>query len=328
MMEEKELTYKNIMKEGYRINNIKEGRRVQNMNSDMKTERETLGSYYTKSFYRFGSFLFSFIFLLFFSFASSLILFSCAKKIPEAELKAAKEAIEKARSLGADKTDEFKLAQKYYDEAQKHVEEKKYDDARTKAIISKEFAELAIEKWEKMKREMEKKKEEEEGEGKVKIVEEEPEFYRPKLPFPSEIKGINPDDIEGTSTLGRGYVLKQFKKVYFEFDSYSLTDEAKRAIEHNAEIAKKILAENPNITLLIEGHCDERGSNEYNLELGWKRAQSIKRYLVLLGIPEDRIQTVSFGEEFPEAPCPPPQCRDEEKWRKNRRGVFVITVRE
>ena len=265
--------------------------------------------------------------LLFLFAGTSTLLFSCAKKPPEAELKAAKEAIEKARAKGADKVDEFKIAEKYYSEAEELSEEGKYDEARTKAIVSKEFAELAIKKWEELKKKMAEERRKKAEEEKLELVEETPKFEKPALPPPVEIKGISPEDIEGTSTLGRGYLIKQFKKVYFEFDSYSLTDEAKRAIEQNAEVAKKILSENPNVVLLIEGHCDERGSNEYNLELGWKRAQAIKRYLIMLGLPEDRVQTVSFGEEFPEAPCPPPQCHDEEKWRKNRRGVFVITVK-
>ena len=245
------------------------------------------------------------------------VFFSCAKKIPQAELDAAKEALERAKKIGADKLEEYKTAEKYYNDALTLVQAKKYDDARVKAIVSKEFAEAAIKKWEELMRRP--------PEEKVEIVEQEPEFRRPNLP---RLKGVKEEDIAGLSTLGRGYVLKGLKKVYFDFDSYALREDAREAIKENFNIIKPILDENPEAALLIEGHCDERGTNEYNLELGWKRANAVKRYLIMLGIPEDRIQTVSFGEEFPEDPCPPPQCNDESKWRLNRRAVFVITTKE
>ncbi|MFZ8803268.1 MAG: OmpA family protein [Candidatus Calescibacterium sp.] len=245
------------------------------------------------------------------------VFFSCAKRIPQAELDAAKEALERAKKIGADKLEEYKIAEKYYNDALTLVQVKKYDDARVKAIVSKEFAEAAIKKWEELMRRP--------SEEKVEIVEQEPEFRRPNLP---RLKGVKEEDIAGLSTLGRGYILKGLKKVYFDFDSYSLREDAKEAIKENFNIIKPILDENPEAAILIEGHCDERGTNEYNLELGWKRANAVKRYLIMLGIPEDRIQTVSFGEEFPEAPCPPPQCNDESKWRLNRRAVFVITTKE
>lgn len=245
------------------------------------------------------------------------VFFSCAKKIPQAELDAAKEALERAKKIGADKLEEYKIAEKYYNDALTLVQAKKYDDARVKAIVSKEFAEAAIKKWEELSRRP--------PEERVEIVEQELEFRRPNLP---RLKGVKEEDIAGLSTLGRGYLLKGLKKVYFDFDSYALREDAKEAIKENFNIIKPILDENPEAALLIEGHCDERGTNEYNLELGWKRANAVKRYLIMLGIPEDRIQTVSFGEEFPEAPCPPPQCNDESKWRLNRRAVFVITIKE
>jgi outer membrane protein OmpA-like peptidoglycan-associated protein len=245
------------------------------------------------------------------------VFFSCAKKIPQAELDAAKEALERAKKIGADKLEEYKIAEKYYNDALTLVQAKKYDDARVKAIVSKEFAEAAIKKWEELMRRP--------PEERVEIVEQEPEFRRLNLP---RLKGVKEEDIVGLSTLGRGYLLKGLKKVYFDFDSYALREDAKEAIKENFNIIKPILDENPEAALLIEGHCDERGTNEYNLELGWKRANAVKRYLIMLGIPEDRIQTVSFGEEFPEAPCPPPQCNDESKWKLNRRAVFVITIKE
>ncbi len=74
--------------------------------------------------------------------------------------------------------------------------------------------------------------------------------------------------------------------------------------------------------ITIEGHCDERGTAEYNLALGERRALASRDYLVTLGIPGDRLRTVSYGKEFPFDPG-----RDEEAWQRNRRAHFVITAR-
>ncbi len=104
-------------------------------------------------------------------------------------------------------------------------------------------------------------------------------------------------------------------RVYFEFDKATLTPEAKRTIEKNAEILKA----HPEVTVVIEGHCDERGSTEYNLALGERRAESIKNYLVQLGISPDRLSTLSYGEERPLV-----EGHNEAAWAKNRRGEFVV----
>lgn len=253
-----------------------------------------------------------------------MIFIGCAKRIPRSELEAAKEALERARKIGATELEEYKIAENYLRQAEQLLEKKKYDDARTRALISKEFAELAIKKW----NEMAKQERTDEEERKVEIIETEPTLRPSRLPHPHQIKGINPEDIIGTSAFGRGYRLRNLQNVYFEFDSYNLTEEMKEIIKRNAEIISAILKENPELSILIEGHCDERGTNEYNLELGWKRSQAVKRVLMLLNIPEDKIQTVSYGEEFPEEPCEPPMCQDETRWSKNRRAIFVITVKD
>lgn len=103
--------------------------------------------------------------------------------------------------------------------------------------------------------------------------------------------------------------------IQFEFDRYDLAADAREILKANAEWLKK----NPAIRVQIEGHCDERGTNQYNLALGAKRAQAAKDYLVTLDISPDRLSTVSYGEEIP-------VCREQTEacWRKNRRGRFVI----
>jgi peptidoglycan-associated lipoprotein len=103
--------------------------------------------------------------------------------------------------------------------------------------------------------------------------------------------------------------------IHFEFDSAVLTPTAQDILRRKAEF----LRNNPGISIIIEGHCDERGTNEYNMALGERRAESVKAYLVNLGISSNRITTVSYGEERPLDPR-----SNEDAWRKNRRAQFVI----
>ncbi len=106
-----------------------------------------------------------------------------------------------------------------------------------------------------------------------------------------------------------------FKDIHFDFDKYDIRDEDKPTLKRIADW----LIEHPDVKLIIEGHCDERGTNEYNLGLGDKRASTTKQYLVTLGVSMDRIQTVSYGEERP-------LCTEhtEECWQLNRRAHFVV----
>ncbi len=107
-----------------------------------------------------------------------------------------------------------------------------------------------------------------------------------------------------------------FGIVYFDFDKYNLVDSAKRALEMNADVMKK----NASVMVLIEGHCDERGTVEYNLALGEKRAKSSADYLKNLGVAPGRIETISYGEERPAM-----QGSNEGAWAKNRRCEFRVT---
>ena len=107
-----------------------------------------------------------------------------------------------------------------------------------------------------------------------------------------------------------------FQPVFFFLDSFDVAGDAQKALTANAEILKKY----PSWVITIEGHCDERGTAEYNLALGEKRALAAKTYLVSLGIPADRLRTVSYGKEFPFDPG-----HDEDAWSKNRRAHFVVT---
>jgi peptidoglycan-associated lipoprotein len=105
------------------------------------------------------------------------------------------------------------------------------------------------------------------------------------------------------------------KEVYFDFDRSDLRPDARATLKANWEWLKA----NPSAQVQIEGHCDERGTTEYNLALGSRRAQSVKDYLVTLGSTAERLSTISYGEELP-------VCKEsnEECWQKNRRVRFVV----
>lgn len=102
--------------------------------------------------------------------------------------------------------------------------------------------------------------------------------------------------------------------IHFDYDKYNLMGKAISTLSENAEI----LMEHPDLEIAIQGHCDERGTDEYNLALGEKRAQSARDFLVNFGIAKSRISVISYGEEKPIDPG-----HDDEAWAKNRRAEFV-----
>jgi peptidoglycan-associated lipoprotein len=104
------------------------------------------------------------------------------------------------------------------------------------------------------------------------------------------------------------------RSIYYDFDMYNIRDEFQSIVETHA----KFLLEHRDLKVRVEGNCDERGSREYNLALGQRRADSVKRALTLLGVPARQIETVSFGAEKPRAPG-----HDEESWAENRRSDIV-----
>ena len=103
--------------------------------------------------------------------------------------------------------------------------------------------------------------------------------------------------------------------IYFEYDRYDLTPEAQALLKKKGTW----LRANPGVAVYIEGHCDERGTNEYNLALGDRRAEGAKAFLVDLGVASSRLTTISYGEERPKDPG-----NDEAAWAKNRRAHFVV----
>ena len=140
-----------------------------------------------------------------------------------------------------------------------------------------------------------------------------PEPAREPVSVPAEpvrddaIASASLDDLNKNSPL---------KPVYFELDSSELSPANQKALDDNAALLKRYT----NWAVTIEGHCDERGTAEYNLALGERRAIAARAYLVSLGIAADRLRTVSYGKEFPFDPG-----HDEAAFAKNRRAHFVIT---
>jgi peptidoglycan-associated lipoprotein len=105
---------------------------------------------------------------------------------------------------------------------------------------------------------------------------------------------------------------------YFDYDSSDIREDARSALTRDADSLKAILRDFPSNSIVVEGHCDERGSAEYNLGLGDRRATAAKEFLIQLGVPGDRLKTISYGKERP-------QCNDTNEgcWQKNRRAHFA-----
>ncbi|OGU08086.1 MAG: peptidoglycan-associated lipoprotein [Geobacteraceae bacterium GWC2_58_44] len=115
---------------------------------------------------------------------------------------------------------------------------------------------------------------------------------------------LQPNDLQG-----------ELQKIYFNFDSAALSEESRSALSKNAEF----LVKQPSLKVRVEGNCDERGSDDYNMALGERRAQAARDYLINLGVQPERLSIISYGEEKPADPG-----HDEAAWAKNRRDEFVI----
>jgi peptidoglycan-associated lipoprotein len=127
-----------------------------------------------------------------------------------------------------------------------------------------------------------------------------------------------PTTVKEDTTTAASLALESLENIYFDFDSFVLTAKSREVLTRNTEAMKK----NSSISVQIAGNCDERGSDEYNLALGEKRAKSAMNYMSTLGVPASRLSTISYGKEKPADPG-----HDEAAWAKNRRDEFVIIVK-
>jgi peptidoglycan-associated lipoprotein len=159
-----------------------------------------------------------------------------------------------------------------------------------------------------------------------------PPVARPTAPPPSSAKGPGPpepivetapvpaepiaSDTLSSSDIDSLNRNSPFQPVFFAYDQDTIDEAGQQALNSNAALMKKY----PTWVITIEGHSDERGTAEYNLALGERRALAARNYLVSLGIPADRLRTISYGKEFPFEPG-----HEEGSWSKNRRAHFVVT---
>ncbi len=132
----------------------------------------------------------------------------------------------------------------------------------------------------------------------------------PTTPTPTPTPAPTPTPTTPTTPAA---TVADLRIVYFALDSYSLDDAARGVLDANA----KLLRDTPDLRVRIEGHCDERGTVEYNMSLGQKRAESVRDYLVGAGVAADHLATISYGKERPAV-----DGHDEAAWSKNRRAEF------
>ncbi|QWV92841.1 peptidoglycan-associated lipoprotein Pal [Geomonas oryzisoli] len=141
----------------------------------------------------------------------------------------------------------------------------------------------------------------------------------PKAPVTEQTPVREPvvaqEPVRETPKAAAGDLQGQLQKIYFNFDSSDLSEDSRNVLTRNAEY----LSKQPSVKIRIEGNCDERGSDDYNMALGERRAKAAKDYLVNLGISSERISTISYGEEKPVD-----AGHDEAAWSKNRRDEFVV----
>lgn len=146
------------------------------------------------------------------------------------------------------------------------------------------------------------------------------------LMSPDSSSGLAPGDVPvqsdpmGATGIDSGLTDSgsEFRTTYFDYDSYNLRADARAALKENAAWLKK----NKSVNVQIEGHCDERGTTEYNLALGERRANAARDFLVRLSVPKSRLSVISYGEERPAD-----ADHDESAWSKNRRAAFVVLFR-
>ena len=220
--------------------------------------------------------------IMFIVFSVSVFINSCAPKKPKVDQTAIMREQERAAEEAKLKAEEEE--RRKFDEAMKVEQERR----------AAEEARLKAEEEARLKAEEEKRVEEE------RLKEEEGEIT-PQVAREAETKAV-----------------PQLGDIHFDFDKSDIRADSREILQKNADW----LQNNPDIKIQIEGHCDERGTAEYNLALGERRAMSTKKYLISLGISADRIYTISYGEELPIDPN-----HSEDAWSKNRRAHFLVITK-
>ena len=177
------------------------------------------------------------------------------------------------------------------------------EQQRSRAEAERAVARLEAERREREAKEAARLKEEEARKEQAKKEQAQKEFERSLVA--KRTPGIEGEVLE----------TKLLKDIYFDLDKYNIDPQDVSTLKESAAL----LTKQPTVKIQVEGHCDERGTVEYNLALGERRANSAKNYLVSIGIPKDRISTISYGKENPAD-----SAHNEEAWGKNRRAHFII----
>jgi peptidoglycan-associated lipoprotein len=146
-------------------------------------------------------------------------------------------------------------------------------------------------------------------------VKEQPKVEKAETPAPVVKPAPTEEELFLAKSLDQINREKPLAMIHFDYDKYAIRDDARAGLEANAAWLKKFRT----AKILIEGHCDERGTEDYNLALGEKRAKSAFDYLVSLGIPAERMKTISYGKSQPLD-----MGHDESAWQRNRRDQFVV----
>ena len=137
---------------------------------------------------------------------------------------------------------------------------------------------------------------------------------------PAQAEARKPDYPDAATRARIDQLLARIEDAYFDYDKHTLRPDAVQTLEADSKELRDILKDYPNYKLTVEGHCDERGSAEYNMALGQARAESAKNYLVQVGIPGDQLGLVSYGKEKPVC-----SEHDEACWQKNRR-IHIVAM--
>ncbi|MBI4266173.1 MAG: OmpA family protein [Acidobacteria bacterium] len=157
------------------------------------------------------------------------------------------------------------------------------------------------------------------------VVEEAPPPPPPPAPEapPPPPAALTEEDLFARKTLEELNAEMPLGDVFFDFDRSEIRDDARPVLQRNVAWLQRWTS----TRIMIEGHCDSRGTNEYNLALGERRANAVREYLVSLGVAPDRVQVVSKGEEQPFCREEGPSEALEPCWQQNRRGHFIITAK-
>lgn len=219
---------------------------------------------------------------------AALLLFGCAEKPPRAEADAAEDAFLAAKLGEKCATLEYASAEKALAQARTLMREKKYKDAKQYFAVAKERSEVA----------QKKSAENPECQEKKALA----AVLPPQPQSPTPVSGLNVND--------PNFLLQS---IHFPFNSDELSEESRGILEKNAEWMKKF----SKIKVVLEGHCDKRGSTEFNLSLGERRAQNVRKFLQALQVNPDLIDIVSYGEERPQN-----EADNDAAYAENRRVEF------